>query len=467
MSSSDRTATIRQPAVSGQFYPASAAALAGAVEGYLGAARAARAEAPDGSWPKAVIAPHAGFVYSGPIAASAYDRLLPARGSVERVVLLGPSHRVGFRGLAAPSVATFETPLGNVAIDRDAIAAIAALPQVHEIDQAHAQEHSLEVQLPFLQKVLGDFKLVPLVVGEAGPGEVAGVLEALWGGPETLIVVSTDLSHYLDYESAQRLDKATAEAIERLDVDGIAEEGACGRRPVRGLLALARAKGLVCRAIDVRNSGDTAGSRDRVVGYGSFVLEERQAAALDEEKQRALGAIARAAIRQGLEQGKQANLALDGVAPDLMRPGAAFVTLKLEGRLRGCIGSLAAHQALALDVAKNAHASAFKDRRFNPLTAAEFAGIEIAISILSPPQEMSFSSEADLVAQIRPGLDGMILADQGKRGTFLPTVWESYPEAATFFQHLKRKAGLKPDHWSDTVKVWRYTTESFEVADES
>ena len=462
MSSSERPEKIRRPAVSGQFYPASAAELAGAVEGYLGAAREARSEPPPDTWPKAVIAPHAGFVYSGPIAASAYHRLLPARGTVTRVLLLGPSHRVGFSGLAAPSVEAFETPLGNIAIDREAIAAIAALPQVHEIDQAHAQEHSLEVHLPFLQKVLGDFKLVPLVVGEAGPAEVAGVLEALWGGPETLVVVSTDLSHYLDYESARRLDQTTAQAIERLDVDGIAEEGACGRRPVRGLLALARAKGLSCSAIDVRNSGDTAGSRDRVVGYGSFVLEEVVAAALGDEQQRALGKIARAAIRQGLAQGKKANLSLDGVPRELMQSRAAFVTLKLEGRLRGCIGSLTAHQALALDVAKNAHAAAFNDRRFKPLTAAEFENIEIGISILSPPEEMTFSSQADLIAQIRPGIDGMILIDQSKRGTFLPTVWESYPEAATFLQHLKQKAGFKPDHWSDTVKVWRYTTESFE-----
>jgi hypothetical protein len=229
--------------------------------------------------PKAIIAPHAGYIYSGPVAASAYARLLPARDRIHRVILLGPSHRVPFRGLAISSADTFATPLGEIKIDQEATALIADLPQVHLLDEAHAQEHSLEVHLPFLLEVLDDFLLMPLVVGEAHPAEVAEVLERLWGGPETLIVISSDLSHYHDYATAQQLDKATSEAIESLQLESIHSEDACGCVPVSGLLHLARKRGLHASTVDLRNSfdttgGDTASSKARVVGYGAYVFNE-------------------------------------------------------------------------------------------------------------------------------------------------------------------------------------------------
>ena len=258
---------VRRPAVAGTFYPGSREELAETVRACLDAA-GAPAEAP----PKAVVAPHAGYVYSGPVAGSAYTRLAPLRGRVERVVLLGPAHRVACRGLAAPSCDAFATPLGDVPLDREALDRALALPQVETNDLAHADEHSLEVHLPFLQTVLGAFQLAPFVVGEAKPGEVAEVLELLWGGPETLLVVSSDLSHYHEYATARRIDAETTRAIEALDPDAISHEQACGRIPVQGLLLAARRHGLAARAVDVRSSGDTAGPRDRVVGYGSYVL---------------------------------------------------------------------------------------------------------------------------------------------------------------------------------------------------
>jgi AmmeMemoRadiSam system protein B len=237
------------------------------VQGYL---RDAQARA--GAAPKALVAPHAGYVYSGPIAGSAYAALAAARGEIRTVVLLGPAHRVALRGLGAPSAHAFETPLGSVAVDREALARVAGLPQVVTSDAAHALEHSLEVQLPFLQELLGDFSLVPLVVGDATPQEVAEVLELLWGGPETLVVVSSDLSHYHDFETARRMDAAASRAIEALDPDSLGPEQACGRIPVQGLLLVARRRGLRARALDVRNSGDTAGPRDAVVGYGAYAF---------------------------------------------------------------------------------------------------------------------------------------------------------------------------------------------------
>ena len=258
---------VRNPAVAGLFYPDDPRELRALLTDYLAATPAA------GGVPKAIIVPHAGYIYSGPIAASAYARLKPARGTITRVLLLGPAHRVGFRGLALPSADYFVTPLGRIAVDREAVGKISALPQVQVKDVAHAQEHSLEVHLPFLQEVLGDFRLVPLVVGDAGAEAVGEVLELLWGGPETLIVISSDLSHYHDYRTAQKLDRATSEAIEQLRPQDIDYDSACGCNPVNGLLYVARKRGLKARTIDLRNSGDTAGPHDRVVGYGAYIVE--------------------------------------------------------------------------------------------------------------------------------------------------------------------------------------------------
>ena len=222
--------------------------------------------------PKALIVPHAGYVYSGPVAASAYARLRSARGRIRRVVLLGPSHRVGFRGLALSGADWFETPLGRIAVDHEAEAALHGLPSVQVLPRAHAEEHSLEVHLPFLQQVLDEFTLVPIVVGESTPAEVAEVLERLWGGDETLIVISSDLSHYHDYETARARDAATSRSIEALRYEDIDAGDACGRGPVSGLLHYARDHGLRVQTLDLRNSGDTAGARDRVVGYGAWAV---------------------------------------------------------------------------------------------------------------------------------------------------------------------------------------------------
>ena len=261
---------IRPAAVAGMFYPADATALRGAVDRLLAAAAPAPDDAPA---LKALIAPHAGYVYSGPVAASAYARLRPATAGIRRVVLLGPAHRVPFRGLALPGAQQFATPLGNVPVDAAAIAAARRLPEAGDSALAHADEHSLEVQLPFLQRVLGAFSVVPVVVGDAAAETVAAILDLLWGGPETLIVVSSDLSHYHPYREAQAIDRASADAIlglaARLDHDE-----ACGATPVNGLLLAARRRGLVPALLDLRNSGDTAGDRRRVVGYAAFAFSE-------------------------------------------------------------------------------------------------------------------------------------------------------------------------------------------------
>ena len=263
---------IRPAAVAGSFYPGDAAALAAEVAAYLAEAAPGpgRARAP-----KAIIAPHAGYIYSGSIAASIYARLVPLRGIVRRVVLAGPAHRVYVPGAAIPSAQGFASPLGTVALDLEALAALRSLPFVEVSDRAHALEHSLEVHLPFLQSVLGDFALVPVVVGDASPREMAQLFNTLWGGAETLMVVSSDLSHYLPYDSACGRDRDTARAILGLEASLVPDE-ACGAAPINGLLQAAREHGLTPEMVDLRNSGDTAGGLDRVVGYGAFAFTEAE-----------------------------------------------------------------------------------------------------------------------------------------------------------------------------------------------
>ncbi|NOX09057.1 MAG: AmmeMemoRadiSam system protein B [Gammaproteobacteria bacterium] len=255
---------IRPPAVANQFYPANPEQLQQDINTYLQQARAVKLQ------PKALIVPHAGYIYSGPIAASAYVSLQDMRKRIKKVVLLGPSHHIPFAGLAVSTAHGFLTPLGTVPLDIEAIAKIESMPQVNYLDAAHEQEHSLEVQVPFLQTVLDDFKLIPLVVGDADQQSVAEVLNQLWGDEETLIIISSDLSHYLSYEQAQVIDRRASDAIEALQPELINHDMACGRNPLNGLLELLHTKNLQIKTLDLRNSGDTAGSKDRVVGYGAY-----------------------------------------------------------------------------------------------------------------------------------------------------------------------------------------------------
>lgn len=259
--------STKHPAVAGMFYPADPQSLQSEIEQFLGQAHPALSTPP-----KALVVPHAGYIYSGPIAASAYTCLESIRARIERVLILAPAHRVPFQGLAFCSASRFETPLGLVPVDREAIDRLRGLPQLQENDFAFRDEHSIEVQLPFLQRVLESFSIVPLLVGDASDLQVAEVLELLWGGDETLIVISSDLSHYLDYEAAVRMDRETTRAIEEIRPEAISYHHACGRTPLRGLLRVAKAHGLKPNTLDLRNSGDTAGSHDRVVGYGAYVF---------------------------------------------------------------------------------------------------------------------------------------------------------------------------------------------------
>lgn len=258
---------VRLPAVAGLFYPSDPTELRNDVRRYLTGGTPKRIKAP-----KALIAPHAGYIYSGPIAGSAYAQLSEVADQITRVILLAPSHRMAFPGLAYSNADYFQTPLGEVEVDTEALRSVAGLTQVHLMDQAFQNEHSLEVHLPFLQETLPKFRIVPFLVSDASGEQVDEVLELLWGGDETLIVISSDLSHYHEYSQAQTMDAQATKAIESLNPDGLTYEHACGRTPVKGLLLAAQKHHLQVTTLDQRNSGDTAGPRNQVVGYGAYAF---------------------------------------------------------------------------------------------------------------------------------------------------------------------------------------------------
>ncbi len=457
---------VRQPAVAGRFYPADPALLRQDVDSLLSAAGSQAPAAP----PKVLVAPHAGYIYSGPLAACAYRQLDGQSDNIRRVILLGPSHRVGFRGIASTSASHYRTPLGDIPLDTEGLERIRALPGVHERDAAHGPEHSLEVHLPFLQRCLSSFRLLPLVVGDASPEQVGAVIEALWGGPETLLVISSDLSHFLDYDQARSRDSNTAQRIEAMVTDLKGEE-ACGARPLNGLLGVLKQRGLAIRRIGMNNSGDTAGDRTRVVGYGAWVVDAETAKCTDQQHadQDRLGLaarqqllhLARSAISHGLHGKGNLDIPLEHYDAELRQPRASFVTLNLRGALRGCIGSLTATRPLLADVVHNAGAAAFRDRRFKPLTASEYPAIDLHISVLSPPRAIDVESRQALLDVLRPGVHGLVLQEGNKRSTYLPSVWEKIPDPERFVSELRAKAGLPRQGWSSAMQVSLYTTDEF------
>lgn len=456
---------IRSPAVAGTFYPADTPELISSVDAMLNSVNN------DDPAPKVIIAPHAGHIYSGSVAACAYSRLKNAKSAISRVVLLGPSHTVGFKGIALSTSTAYMTPLGEIPIDSASVQKVLSLGGSGFLDEAHAQEHSLEVHLPFLQRVLGSFSLIPLVIGDATREEVAAVLNELWGGPETLIIISTDLSHFHPYAEARKIDARTSSKILALDAS-IAGEEACGCRPLNGLLHLLNRRGLKVEQVVVKNSGDTAGSKDRVVGYGAYVVMEKamekamentveQKTTLSLAWRQRLLQTAREAVLHSFGNSENYKIDLSRFPQTLKEERASFVTLNINQQLRGCIGSLVAHRPLVTDVAYNAQAAAFNDPRFKPLTIGEYQQVDIHISVLSPPERLDVSSREDLLSKLRPGIDGLIINEGDRRATYLPTVWAQLPDPEAFVGELRRKAGLSAGGWAANTTIHRYVTEEF------
>ena len=460
---------LRPAAVAGQFYPGTAEELGRQVDALLNEARGQidPGIANDES-PEALIVPHAGYRYSGAIAASAYARLGGAVKQISRVVLIGPAHRVRLKGVAFSGADYFDTPLGRVPLDVDTVKqCVRQFPFASIGNKAHQHEHSLETQLPFLQRCLSRFKLVPMVVGAADPLEIAQLLSYLWGNRESVVIVSSDLSHYKPYKQAKQIDTFTSQAITALNPDPITYEHACGQVGIRGLLHVARQRKLVAAKIDVRNSGDTADRKDQVVGYGSFGFYSA-GQRLNRRQRSELGRVAWSTIDHGLNSGEMLVPSLKGYGSPFTDAGATFVTLTAaDGRLRGCIGSLTSDMPLLQNVSRNAFKAAFADGRFQPLTAPESTSVGLEVSVLGPWERVPGENEEEIVSQIRPFIDGLIFVEGERRGTFLPSVWKSINDPTTFFRQLKKKGGFAEDYWSDQVKVYRYHTETWSAGTRS
>ena len=551
------TDQVRPAAVAGAFYPADPDELRALIAAQLDMARGLldsqdgrTLNLPDGA-PKAVIVPHAGYVFSGTTAALAYALLERGRGTITRAVIVGPTHRVPVRGVAMSSAAAFATPLGLARVDQEAERRALNGPGADALcifDRTHAQEHAVEVQVPWLQTVLGsDVMIVPLNAGDALPEEVGDVLRALWGGSETVIIISSDLSHYHPQAQARALDDSTIGAIATLR-GPITPTRACGAYPVNGLLdvcveaaSVGESAGigpdehLTMRFLGCATSGDrevvaladAASVRvggtgvpakrppipdvdEPVVGYASFgVWQSAVSADTDSQTGRAWDAIeaqdsetdgtnepeyrhdgeaddrgpvlfmlARSALRAHLgissegvpgtqaPQATQSDVrSLIETHPWLQEPGASFVTLTEEGRLRGCIGSLEAFRPLGEDVAAHAVDAAVHDPRFAPVTADEYPRLAVEVSVLSKPEEFQVHDRDELERTLTPGVDGLIIDDgRGRRATFLPQVWDELPGANDFVTHLLAKAGLPPsrDWWSPAMRCWRYSVSAYQ-----
>ncbi len=443
--------------VAGLFYPAEPGRLRELIARMRDHAR------PDGGVaPKLVVAPHAGIVYSGAVAATAFGPWARRPDPPRRIVVVGPAHRVAFRGLAIHPAAAWSTPLGEARVARDLHLSLAEARAAAVDARPFVGEHSLEMHLVMLQAMLpAPFEILPILVGDAEPQQVAEALRLVWGGPETVIAVSSDLSHFLDRASAEAIDSDTGRRIEALEAPALDASRACGFLPIMGALDIAAERDMRASGLHQATSADAGADAARVVGYGAFAVEYAASARLCEADRALLLSTAMAGLAAAARRGGRApSLALEGrLSPALTSLRATFVTLTQSGKLRGCIGSPAPRRSLIEDAMANAVQAGFSDPRFPPLTQDELESLSLDVSILSHPRRVPAASEAELAAALEPDRDGLILGAGRRRALFLPSVWRQLPDARDFVRHLMPKAGLHG--WPDGIEAARFRVESF------
>jgi hypothetical protein len=469
---------VRAPAVAGLFYPASAPVLAKTIDALLESAPAhpiARL--------KGLVCPHAGYQYSGPTAAIAYKML--AGRDVQTVFILGPSHYALFQGASVPNADAYQTPLGNVLISAQAAQLAKTSPFVLEPrclvqrpdwwaqsskpapaageDTPDTWEHSIEVQIPFLQKTLKNFTILPVVFGNVNPEQAARVISGMIDG-KTIVVASSDLSHYYPYDEAKVLDSRCVKAICDLNIEQMQSQEACGKLPILTLMYLAREKGWKAQLLDARNSGDTSGDKSRVVGYAAVAFYEPAPQSVEAKERKFLLDLARQTLASvaANHDAPGPGVNTKDLSPKLSETKACFVTLTENGELRGCIGHIVPQEALYQAVVDNARNAATRDPRFQPVRPEEVKKIKIEISVLTEPQPLTFSSPEDLLNKLAPGQDGVVLRIGPRGATFLPQVWEQLPDKVQFLNHLAEKAGCAPGDWRGRdVSVSIYHVEAF------
>ena len=463
---------IQPPVVAGMFYPGDAKALSEQVREFIAQARVEKIGKVRG-----LVCPHAGYRYSGPVAAFAY-KLLEGR-DVATVVLLGPSHHSAFRGISVCQAEGMATPLGLVEVSPKTRQIVNEFPFIPNPpkdvlagdDDPYAAEHSLEVQLPFLQTVLKKFTVIPAVFGRPGSEADAARTLATIVDDRTLIVASSDLSHYHPYDVAKEKDRRCVQAICDLNVEAMRDQEACGKSPVLTLMHLARQKGWKAKLLDLRNSGDTAGDRSRVVGYAAIAFYEPNAPVtenkqLTQAERRFLLDLARKALTEAAGKGSLAAMKDETVPARLKAKSGCFVTLTKNGVLRGCIGHIFPRESLFQAVRDNALNAALMDPRFSPVTTGELGQIQIEVSVLTVPEPLAFTSPEDLLRKLVPGRDGVVLICGPAQSTFLPQVWEQLGDKEEFMNHLARKAGLSPSAWRDSdTRILIYHVTAFKESE--
>ena len=463
---------VRQPVFAGRFYPDDPEELNGLLDALDHQARRTAIKLPADRALKAIVMPHAGYIYSGWTAAHA-GHVLRER-DFAKIIVLAPDHRIGFRNGMISDVDAYQTPLGRIRLHADArrLREENALFDFNRVSDA--REHSLEVVLPFLQYYLEDFEMVPVVLGPSNPNAMADVF-APHLGPDTLLVVSSDLSHYLPYEQAVAHDRQTLDLIMGFDVEALArrENCACGRAPLQVLMTLARRLDWEPVLLHYANTGDTAGDKGRVVGYaalafyGDAAVPDKAARpqVLSPSQGHQLVRLARQTIAAAFQDGSSRKGSVRELPdqPVFNQTRGVFVTLEQQGRLRGCIGNLVAEEPLRTTVPRNALRAAFNDPRFGPLAMEELDTVSVSVSVLSPPVRLVYRDAHELVDRLQPHRDGVILQRGRARATFLPQVWEQIPQPDSFLSALCRKAGLHPDTWQrEQLVIHTYAVQSFD-----
>ncbi len=454
----DNRAGVRPAAFAGTFYPNEPDKLRRTVGGYLKEARGVKVPGKI----RGLVSPHAGYIYSGIVAAAGYGQIDP---SIRTVILLGSSHRVRLSAPSIPQVQAYRTPLGDVPMAGFA-STLRSLSAFRPVPEAHVKEHSLEVQLPFLQVMLKKFDIVPILTNSSDPKALASML-APYVNDNTLVVASSDLSHYYSYETAVTLDRICTSAITGPAFSDMVRCEACGKQAVLTLMHIARIKGWSATLSDYRNSGDTAGNKDRVVGYTSIAfvdgkeMTKTMKETLSIEERESLLKLARTAIEARLVKGAKVERPTQ-ISSILNELRGCFVTLHKRGRLRGCIGTIEPACPLLECVEKNAKNAAFSDPRFTALSVDELKEIDIEISVLSVPKALDFNDGEDLKRKLEPNVHGVIVSRGTHRSTFLPQVWEQLPDKEKFLEQLCLKGGMSAQAWQDPeTKVEVYKAEVF------
>ncbi len=438
---------IKYPAAAGTFYPNNALELKKQIEFF---AQYCQNDYTYAS--RAVIVPHAGLIYSGRLA---YEGISLLDRNLKNLFIFAPAHRVGFEGLSLSGFELWQTPLGEIEVNQQINNELKEKFNAQFFDKAFEYEHSIEVQLPLIQSVFKNVKIIPLLAGSADYQVISQIIKYYYDDKENGFIISSDLSHFLTDEKAKRIDAVTADMIETGNIDNFQYEQACGALGIAGLVDFANKKNYSLIRIGMHNSGLTTGDKTRVVGYGSWFLYEGQT---NEFIKKYYSKLIIDICRQAIKSKFEPDIEEIKYPQVFGRIGACFVTLEKNNTLRGCIGSVIARRPLINDIIMNAKNSAFSDPRFLPVQQNEISQLKIAVSILSEPKKMSFTDENDLLRQMRPNIDGIIIKDGIYQAVYLPSVWEQLPDKREFLETLKVKAGLNPDYFSDTFEAYRFET---------